>query len=353
MTAVAEKHTPILDRLRNSLEYRTGVRIKRRRYPSDAAELAASELFKQWWYYSIELLPGVVTEGIYQPELPMLPRMMLRRADLQGMSCLDMGSMEGLIPVLMRRGGASEVLAVDAVAHCQDKLEAVQHYYGADFEFKSVGLMYDLQRKLGGRGFDLVNCSGLLYHVFSPLMVLCGVRPLVRRGGLMIVSTNVTLVDGYQMEFNDAGRLQAEPNTFWYLSIKLFDYLLRYLRLAPLECLFVPHEAVRAGRGYVFDKPSGYLSVLCRAVDEPLAAPEDEWMRESARTSWEYLWLPDWELAARQTPSSVRTKQEPDRRFFRRDLECLDLWEAVNAAGPLKTVTDPSDSHVLRLSDRS
>lgn len=350
---MAEKLAPLFDRLRNSLEYRTGVRLKPRRYPATADELAESDLFKQWWYYSMELLPGLVTAGAYQPELPMLPRLMLRRCELAGASCLDMGSMEGLIPVLMRRGGAAEVLAVDAVGHCQEKLEAVQHYHGVDFEFRSVGLMYDLQRKLDGRGFDLINCSGLLYHVFSPLMVLCGVRPLLKRGGLMIVSTNVTVVDGYAMEFNDAGRLQAEPNTFWYLSVKLFDYLLRYLKLAPLDCLFVPHESVREGEGYVFDKPSGYLSVLCRAADGPLPARGDEWMPKSADGSWEYQWLPDWNLAARQPVSAVRTKEEPDRQFFRPDIECLDLWEAVNGRGPLTSASAPSDTHLLRLSDRA
>lgn len=353
MSGVAERISPLLERLRHSLEYRTGVRLKRRRFPAAAAELAASGLFRGWWYYSVELLPGLVTRGIYPPDLPMLPRLMLRRCELEGAACLDLGCMEGLVPVLMRRGGASEVLGVDAVGHCSDKLDAVRHYYGADFEYRSVGLMYDLAGKLAGRGFDLVNCSGLLYHVFSPLAVLCGVRPLLRRGGLMIVSTNVTVEDGYAMEFNDAGRLQAEPNTFWYLSVKLFDYLLRYLRLAPLDCLFVPHAAVGTGEGFVFDKASGYLSVLCRATDEPLAARGDEWMPRSAATSWEYLWLTDWARAARQRPAAARLKGELDRQFFRTDIECLDLWAAVRGREPLTSAADPSDTHLLRLCDRA
>jgi 2-polyprenyl-3-methyl-5-hydroxy-6-metoxy-1,4-benzoquinol methylase len=353
VSSVAERIPPLLERLRHSLEYRTGVRLKRRRFPSAAAELAGDGLFRGGWYYSVELLPGLVTRGVYPPDLPMLPRLMLRRCELAGADCLDLGCMEGLIPVLMRRGGAAGVLGVDAIDHCLEKLDAVRHYYGAEFEYRSVGLMYDLAGKLGGRGFDLINCSGLLYHVFSPLAVLCGVRPLLRRGGLLIVSTNVTVEDGYAMEFNDAGRLQAEPNTFWYLSVRLFDYLLRYLRLAPLDCLFVPHAAVGTGEGFVFDKPSGYLSVLCRASDEPLPARGDEWMRKSAATSWEYLWLADWERAARQRTAAARLRGEPDRQFFRPDIECLDLWEAVRGREPLTRAADPSDTHLLRLSDRA
>jgi hypothetical protein len=78
------------------------------------------------------------------------------------------------------------------------------------------------------------HCSGPLYHVFSPLGVLCGLRPLVKRGGLMIVSTNVVVEDGYTMEFNNAGRTQAEQDTFWYPAVRLLDYTLRHLRLRPI-----------------------------------------------------------------------------------------------------------------------
>ncbi len=68
--------------------------------------------------------------------------------------------MEGMIPVLMCRGGAKEVLATDFADHCGVKMEAVKHYYGVDFGYKSVGLMYDLYKKLSRRSFDLINCSG-------------------------------------------------------------------------------------------------------------------------------------------------------------------------------------------------
>jgi 2-polyprenyl-3-methyl-5-hydroxy-6-metoxy-1,4-benzoquinol methylase len=86
------------------------------------------------------------------------------------------------------------VVATDATDHCQAKMAALRHYYGTEFSFQKVGLMYDLAHKLrkaGNAGFDVINLSGLLYHVFSPLMVLAGVRPLLKKQGLMIVSTNV------------------------------------------------------------------------------------------------------------------------------------------------------------------
>src|SRR5438046_8063622 len=155
-------------RLREARRYRTG--LLRGGYPRTAAELSESELARSSWYYSIELLPGVVMPGRY-PEVPLLPRLLLRRCRMEGASCLDLGTMEGLIPTLLAKRGARAVLAVDHSNHALGKIDAVKHYHGVDFESRSVGLMYHLHEQLAPRGFDLVNCSGLLYHVLSPLSV--------------------------------------------------------------------------------------------------------------------------------------------------------------------------------------
>ena len=212
------------------------------KYPKTAESLRASGIYNQWWYYSVEFA-GVITKGQYEDNFPFLPRTILRNCQINDMECLDLGSMEGLIPILMARNGARRVLATDAVEHCRDKMAAVQNYYGLAFEYQNVGLMYDLAKKIDG-SFDLINCSGLLYHVFSPLMVLAGLRPLIKRNGLMIFSTNVIESADYLMEFNNGGRLQDEGNTFWYISVPLLDYILRYFRLTPLDCVYLPHSSI-------------------------------------------------------------------------------------------------------------
>src|ERR1700730_15487702 len=115
----------------------------------------------------------------------------------------------------------------------------------------------------------------MLYHVFSPLMVLAGVRSLLKRNGLMIVSTNVVADNTFTMQLNNAGRLQEETNTFWYLSVPTLDYLLRYLKLSPLDCLYISHRDIKSTVRYVTDAESGYLSVVCRAKDDPLPSRQD------------------------------------------------------------------------------
>jgi len=319
-------------------------------YPTTAEALRQSDIYKRWWYYSVELLPGVITNGQYEDSFPMLPRLLLRKCGVEGADCLDMGAMEGLIPTLIARRGARSVLAVDAVPHCVEKLAAVRHYHRVDFDYQNVGLMYELDKKLPGRSFDLINCSGLLYHVVSPFMVLAGVRPLLKRNGLVVVSTNVVDTDEYTMEFNVAGRLQRELNTFWYMSIPLLYYVLRYLALAPLDVVYVshgPHEQLRTGR------KAGFLSVVCRAVDAPLPTAEDTWMSPSVRESWESKGLVDWERARRQQVSAIQYHGAAAQEDLRSDTGSVDLTRAVRRAPPLDTPPNMSDTHRLALADAS
>ncbi len=330
-------------------------RLSRQSFPHSAEDLRKSDLFAGWWYYSVELLPGLITKGQYPDSFPMLPRILLRNCDLRGTTCLDVGSMEGLMPVVMCRQGAQTVLATDAIDHCREKMAALRHYYGVNFEFHQVGLMYDLTSKLRKSrraSFDVINLSGVLYHVFSPLMVLAGVRPLLKKNGLMIVSTNVVVDDSFTMQFNNAGRLQEEPNTFWYLSVGALDYLLRYLKLAPIDCLYIPHRDIRSSVRYVTDVESGYLSVVCRAKDDPIPSREDNWMLKSAQHSWEYAGLIDWDFCNRQAVTRVPYSCTIEKNLLRDDIETVDLLRAASRRA-IHEADRSSDAHILRLADIS
>lgn len=322
-------------------------------FPTTADELRNHPLYTTPWYYSVELLPGVVPPGAYPEHLPMLPRLMARHVDPAGQDCLDIGTMEGLMPALLRRRGAGRILAVDAMPHVAARMEALQHYHDVDFEYRSVGLLYDLHDKLAGESFDFINLSGVLYHVFSPLMVLASVRPLLRRGGILQVSTNVVYDAGMRMEWNDAGRLQSEPNTFWYLSVPFFDYVLRMLKLAPIDCLHIDHHAIDLPQAHVPDLHTGYLSILCRAVDDVVATADDPWMRHVRDTSWEHGTIPDWNMAAGQPPSSIQHVGSDEGLVHRTDttVPAIDVWATVQQRASITTPERPSDTHLLGLAD--
>src|SRR5690349_7554053 len=76
----------------------------------DPAALSA-EAGSYRWYHTLELAPGVVTEGMFDHR-PAVDRYLLP-ADLSGMRCLDVGTMDGFWAFEMERRGAAEVIATD------------------------------------------------------------------------------------------------------------------------------------------------------------------------------------------------------------------------------------------------
>lgn len=304
-------------------------------------------VLNDWWYYSVELTPGVVTKGICPPELPMLPRMLARGVDVAGMDCLDVGSMEGLIPAMLRRRGAAKVLAIDAIPHCERKMEALKAAYQVEFDFRRVGLMYDLAHKLRDTGgFDLINFSGVNYHVFSPMHCIAGLRPLLKKNGLMILGTNVVNRGDYTLEFNHRGRLQREANTFWYHSTPMMEYLARYFQLVPIDCLYYPHTAVNPAT-YVPGLDLGYLVMICRAVEEDEIADGDAWARRSRAQSWEFQGLCDAQMMNSQPRSNIAYHSA---RIPTAPPGGIDLMATIaRAEHIIPSVQDPRDSHFLML----
>ncbi len=49
-------------------------RLSPQRFPDTAEDLAKSDLFTGWWYYSVKLLPNLITKGHCPDSFPMLPR---------------------------------------------------------------------------------------------------------------------------------------------------------------------------------------------------------------------------------------------------------------------------------------
>lgn len=338
---------PITRRLRHLYhDARVNVRGARRR----SNGVAGSPVYDCWWYYGAELAPGVTLPGSYPEDFPFAPRVLLRNCDLAGMDCADLGTMEGVTPVLMCRQGARHVVAADANYDNYEKLVTLKKAYGVDFDYRQVGLMYDLSAKLKGYGgFDLVNFAGVLYHVFSPMHVLAGVRPLIKKNGLFITSTNVVRRDDNRVDFNTSGRLQTGANTFWYLSIPVFEYLLRYFKLAPIDCLYVPHASTRLQNDEV---DSGLLTVVCRAVDEA-TGEEDEWARNSTKYSWEYKGLCDLEMLEAQPVSGIRYNGSLARHVPAPDGRSIDLLRSVEAMEPYRHAEQSQDTYLLKLADRS
>src|SRR5918997_2973506 len=77
-----------------------------------SAHELASRVEHYPWYHTLDLGEGVVTRGMFDHR-PIMGRYPLP-ADLAGLRCLDVGTMDGYWAFEMERRGAREVVAVDA-----------------------------------------------------------------------------------------------------------------------------------------------------------------------------------------------------------------------------------------------
>jgi tRNA (mo5U34)-methyltransferase len=153
----------------------------------------AREVARYGWYHTLELAPGVVTEGMFDHR-PVVGRYLLP-TDLRGMRCLDVGTMDGFWAFEMERRGAAEVTATDVGAvddldwpprwrsRVQPTLDETKR---ARFNLAREALgsnvrwversVYDLDPELGR--FDLVFCGDLLLHLKDPITAIQRIRSI-------------------------------------------------------------------------------------------------------------------------------------------------------------------------------
>lgn len=279
-----------------------------------------------WWYYTVEYEQAKYHRGIYHDDMILLPRKNLSAINLNGMRTIDICTMEGIIPTLMVKGGAAEVYATDnarpidypvdgndSIVAMRKKIDFIKVLHGVNWQYRIIperAGVADHLLKCGEGQFDLLNLSGLLYHVYSPMHWLGSVRPLLKDNGLAIISTNITFDPAFTMSFNARGYPQSNLTTYWYISVQLFDYLLRYFRLMPVRAVYFKET-----------NEYGYLSAVCRATENVIADPDDDWMENSAWHSWDSKWYGGLEMAGKSESSTIEFKDgNPDRR--------INLWDA-------------------------
>jgi tRNA (mo5U34)-methyltransferase len=152
------------------------------------------------WYHTIDLGNGVVTKGMFDHRASedhhLLP------ADLLGMRCLDVGTMDGYWAFAMERRGADEVVAVDIedpedldwpaslrhrIAKTMDETKTARFELARDSLGSSVKRqlrsVYSLDVDLGL--FDLVFCGDLLLHLKDPVTALERIRRVCRGSAII------------------------------------------------------------------------------------------------------------------------------------------------------------------------
>ena len=170
--------------------------------PAAGASDLREEIARYPWYHTLELGDGVVTPGMFDHR-PVLDRYPLP-ADLTGMRCLDVATMDGFWAFEMERRGAASVTALDledpneldwpaSLRAGHDK--SMDETKETRFELARTALnskvervlmsAYDLSPELGT--FDFVFCGDLLLHVKDPITPVENIRS-VCTGSAVIVN---------------------------------------------------------------------------------------------------------------------------------------------------------------------
>ncbi len=299
---------------------------KRRNVPSKYQRPLLDRVKSAWWYYTVQVEDGSIVKGMYPDNYSYPPRMMQRCVDLKDMDCLDVGSAEGLLPILAKKSGARNVVATDFSANEHWKFEYLQDLHSSPITFHEIGRAQNVSGLFArySEGFDYINISGVLYHVTSPIDTLIAARRLLKPNGVMMVSTIYIPSSDYIMSFNAMGRYQKHENVFWYLSLGFLDYMLRMACLQPIDAIFFG------------EKEMGYVSVLCRATDEMVPRGDDALMARALEHSIEFVELKR-DLAFRRSRSEITTNLDQEKP--------IDLVKML----PESSAFDPKQSKDTRL----
>lgn len=203
-----------------------------------------------FWWHSIDLGHGVVTDGYKSAAGLEHELKALRLPDLAGKSVLDIGAYDGFFSFEAERRGARRVVAMDHYVwgldlskglarwkDCQQRgvdpgpevelhldmndlpgmlaYNAAHRALGSKVETVVQDFMEADPAKVGN--FDVVLFLGVLYHLENPLAALKRVAGLT--SGVAVIETEAIALAGHEhhalCEFFEGGELNYDPSNWW------------------------------------------------------------------------------------------------------------------------------------------
>lgn len=125
-----------------------------------------------------------------------------------GKSFLDVGCWEGTMCIEAMQRGARKVVGLD---YCTSpEILAAQQQHG--FDFLQLDILSEKMLQLPE--FDIVHCSGVLYHVENPLSLLFRLRKLCRET-LFLETTCLNSSSDPVMIFHPGAIFDGNPSNWW------------------------------------------------------------------------------------------------------------------------------------------
>jgi tRNA (mo5U34)-methyltransferase len=207
------------------------------------------------WYHSIKLTgdyapPSRMAES--QATVWQATRNIRAGINYSGRSVLDLGSLEGMWAFEAEQLGAKIIVASDKFQMCGSEMfdrfclarfcrqSKVFYVTNADVHclqsrVASVMRLFDLADK----GFDIIQCTGLLYHVQHPLLALQEIRRCSHVGSSLLLETACSNGSDSVAAFNLDGRIYGDPVTYWVPTMRCLMDMLRLSGFAVRESTVV------------------------------------------------------------------------------------------------------------------
>ncbi len=185
------------------------------------------------WYHSIEIAPGIITPGRYDPK-PLLDIMGFPK-DLSGKAVLDIAAYDGFFTFEAERRGAKRIVALDRHPSSHKGFATAHSLLHSKAEYM-VASVYDLDPEKHGT-FDVVLCFGLLYHLRHPLLALEKIHSICTE--LLLIESQVLdeafinmgeqkalcdidplLKDSLLMQFYPSNELNGDYSNWWSPNIE-------------------------------------------------------------------------------------------------------------------------------------
>jgi tRNA (mo5U34)-methyltransferase len=189
------------------------------------------------WYHTIELAPGVVTDGHFDTR-PTVAKVPLP-ASLAGKRCLDVGTWDGFWAFEMERRGAASVTAIDIEdprrwdwpphtglgPAARDRLAYLEQFKSGAASFalarEALGSsvervdcsVYDLDPDVHGT-FDFVFLGSLLLHLRDPVRALAAVRTVC--SGEAVFAETIELIPTLLRPRTATVRLEGLDESWWW-----------------------------------------------------------------------------------------------------------------------------------------
>lgn len=146
------------------------------------------KLGKVKWFLSFEIIPGVVSPGLFPFHASDYADRLGIPKVLDGMRALDIGTWDGAMAFELEKRGA-EVVATDIQYPGKTGFNIAKRLSGSRIQYVR-GSVYDLSRLLKSKlgTFDIVTYLGVYYHLKYPLLGFENIARVLKTNGQMYFS---------------------------------------------------------------------------------------------------------------------------------------------------------------------